>query len=62
MILYHQKLVVYYIPLPPSTYLPSGRKNEGAAPEARAAFHTNWSSGRELVAPGEVALDNSGWG
>jgi hypothetical protein len=49
--------------LPPSTYRPSGRKNDGAAPDARAAFQTSCSSGREDEAPtGDVALDNSGWG
>ena len=45
---------------PPSTYRPSGLKNDGAAPEARAAFHTSWSSGLVDGPPGEVALDSSG--
>ena len=46
----------------PSTKRPSGLKNDGAAPDARAAFQTNCSSGREVVLPGDCGLDNSGCG
>ena len=60
---YQPKLIVLNKSfLPPSTYRPSGRKKEGAAPDARAAFQTNCSSGREVILPGDVGLDNSGCG